>query len=139
MSKKIIRDGFVIAVTMIAINFILNFLISTVYPASQKIYENTTIFRSMTAPLSTLFFLYPFILAFAFAFIWDKSKKLFKDKSVCKRGFKFSLVYLFVAVIPMFLINFSSFNLPFWIVSTWSIMSYLNGLVSGLILAKLNK
>ena len=138
MNKKVFGKGILVGVAMAVVNLVLNLIMNAVYPASKAIYENNTIFRPMTDPLMGLFWLYPIVLGLAFACIYDKTKTLYKEESVTKKGLKFSLMYLFIAAIPAFFINFSSFNLPFGIVISWTLMSYLNGLVAGLILAKLD-
>ena len=139
MSKKILGYGLLAGIAMIVINFILNIIMNAIYPGSITIYENTEIFRSMNDPLMFLFWLYPLILGIGFAWIWNKSKKLFKAKHPCIRGLHFALIYLLVFAVPAFLINLGSFNLPILIVFTWTIMSFINGWVAGWVLAKLNK
>ena len=89
--KKILTTGVAAAVAMLVANMlILNPIFMVLFPEFQAIYENTNIFRSMDDPLMAMFFVYPILLALAFAWVWDKTKQLFTG-SVWQNGFHFSL------------------------------------------------
>ena len=135
--KKILWTGLVAGIAMALVNALLNPLLNVIFPWLKDAYMNP-VFRPWEDPIMMLFFLYPIVLGFALAFVWDKAKGLFK-KSVCRNGINFGLIYFCVAGIPGFLINFSSFNLPFSMILSWTIMGLINGLVAGCILAKINK
>lgn len=137
--KKILWTGLVAGGAMALVNMGLNFVMNAFMPQLQEAYMGNPVFRPWDDPIMMLFFLYPLVLGLALAYVWDKTKKLFTAKLPCKRGFDFAMIYFFVVVIPMFLINFSSFNLPFSMIMSWTIMSLINGLVAGIILARLNK
>ena len=119
-------------------NMLLNVIMNVLFPSLQKAYETNPIFRPWDDPLMMMFFLYPILLGLAFAFIWDKTKQLFQG-SIWKKGFNFGLVYFFLASVPMFVINLSSFKLPLSMILSWTIMSIFNGIIGGIVLAKINK
>ena len=96
------------------------------------------VFRPWEDPIMMLFFLYPIALGLALAWVWEKTKQLF-HKNYLNSGLTFGLIYFFVAGIPAFIINFSSFNLPFFMILSWTIMGLVDGLLAGIILARLNK
>ena len=136
--KKILWTGLLAAVAMIVVNMLLNPIFNALFPALQEQYEGNPVFRPWDDPVMMLFWLYPLALGIALAWIWDKTKQLFSGTIWCK-GVEFGLIFFFVYGLPAFLINFSSFNFPFVMILTWTIMSFLNGMVAGVVLAKLNK
>ncbi len=135
--KKIFWTGLIIGIAMAVVNMLLNPVLSAVFPVLKNAYM-ADVFRPWDDPIMMLFFLYPIILGFGLAWIWDKVKQLFTG-SVLKKGINFGTIYFLVLVLPTFLINFSSFNLPFVMILSWGIMGAVNGFVAGFILAKLNK
>ena len=136
--KKILWTGLVTGIVMLIGNMLLNPIINLVFPNLQAVYEGNAVFRPWDDPIMMLFFLYPIVLGFPLAWIWDKTKKLFK-KSIWVNGLNFGLIYLFIAGLPSFIINFSSFSLPIAMVGSWSAMGIVNGFVAGLVLARINK
>ena len=135
--KKIILTGLATGIAMQIVNMVLNPIFNALFPWLKDAYMNP-VFRPWEDPIMMLFFLYPIMLGFGLSFVWDKTKQLF-NKSACRNGINFGLIYFCVCGIPTFLINFSSFNLPLAMTSTWTIMGLVNGLVAGCVLAKLNK
>jgi len=135
--KKILWTGLAAGVAMLVVNFIINPLFNAIFPSLQDAYMNP-VFRPWDDPLMMLFFLYPILLGLALAFVWDKTKHLFK-KSPLQNGLNFGLIFFLVGGIPNFLINYSSFNLPLVMILTWTVMGLVNGLIAGFVLAKLNK
>jgi hypothetical protein len=136
--KKIIWTGLVAGVAMAIVNAALNPIFNALFPWLQDAYMNNPVFRPWDDPIMMLFFLYPILLGLALAYVWDKTKNLFKG-SVVNKGLNFGLIFFFVVGLPTFLINFSSFNLPLVMILSWTFMSLVNGFVAGFVLAKLNK
>ena len=130
--KKVVKYGLIAGILMAVSGMLLSFLFGIIFPSINAVYQDTMIFRAMNDPLMSLFWLYPIVLGFVFSFIWDKTRKLFKQKKVCKKAMSFAWMYFLVAAVPAFLINVSSFNLPILMVLTWTFMSFVNGLVGGL-------
>lgn len=135
--KKIFLSGLAAGIAMIITNMALNSIFNIIFPNLQKSYMNS-VFRPWDDPIMMLFFLYPIALGFGLSFVWDRTKKLF-PKSCCSAGMNFGLIYFAVSGIPSFLINFSSFNLPLVMILSWTIMGLVDGIVAGLVLAKVNK
>lgn len=135
--KKILWTGLLAGIAMVLVNMALNPLFYAVFPGLKESYMNP-VFRPWEDPIMMLFFLYPIALGFGLSFVWDKTKQLFK-KSACQNGINFGMMYFFVAGIPAFLINFSSFNLPLVMILTWTMMGLIDGVVAGCVLARLNK
>ena len=138
MSKKIFTSGLIVGVSLLVTNFIVSMILSKVFPGITAMYSNTEIFRQATDPLMLLFFVYPLALGLILAWAWSKGKKLFKGSSF-KRGANFGLVYALITIVPMLLVNISSFNLPVLMIFNWAFMSLVNGFLAGWLLVKLNK
>ena len=136
--KKVLWTGLVTGIAMLIGNFLLNPVFNLLFPTLQAAYEGNPIFRPWEDPIMILFFAYPLLLGFPLAWIWNKTKHLFK-KTTFINGLTFGLIYFFTAGLPSFLINFSSFTLPLTMILTWSIMGSVNGFIAGLVLAKVNK
>jgi hypothetical protein len=115
---------------MAVIGFIINIVVGLIYPSFQDIYNDTTIFIPMTSAQSILFWIYPIVLGIALAWLWT----MLKTTPV-----KFASIYFFIGAVPAFFINVGSFNLPVMMIFSWTVMSYLNGLVAGLIFSKMLK
>jgi hypothetical protein len=135
--KKIILPGIVTGVAMLVAGMAVSFLFMII-PAVAGDYANANLMRSWSDPLMSLFFLYPFVLGFAFAWVWNKTKNLFKG-NVVKRGFRFAVAYLIIATIPGMLISYSSFPTSFWTMLSWTVSGFADAFVAGIILAKMNK
>ena len=122
---------------MVIVNMALSPIFEAVFPGFKKAYMNP-VFRPWEDPIMMLFFIYPIALGFGLSFVWDRTKQLFKGNA-CWNGFNFGLIYFCVTGIPTFFINFSTFNLPFAMILSWTIMGLVDGMVAGCILARLNK
>jgi len=77
-------------------------------------------------------------IGFPLAFIWEKTKKQFGDCKI-QNALIFTLIFISTISLPTFFINYSSFNLPFAMILSWTLMSVVNGLTAGMILASVNK
>ena len=136
--KKILGTGLVAGIAMILVNMLLNPVLYAIFPGLKGAYENNVMFRPWEDPIMMLFFLYPIVLGLALAWVWDKTKQLFQG-SIWNKGLNFGLIYFFVSGLPAFFINFSSFKLPFVMILSWTIMGLVNGIVTGIVFAKINK
>jgi len=136
--KKILKEGVIVAVAMFLFNMLLNLVFNFLMPTLQEQYMDNPVFRPWDDPVMMLFWAYPLALGIAFAWVWSKTKKLFKG-TPCQRGWNFGLVYFFISGLPIFIINYSSFDLPFAMIFTWTLMSFFNGVVAGKVLARINK
>lgn len=136
--KKIVWTGLVAGIAMIVGNMIVNPIFNMLFPFLPDAYMDNPVFRPWEDPIMMLFFLYPIVLGLALAWVWDKTKQLFSG-SDCRKGMHFGLIFFFVSGLPAFLINYSSFNFPFIMILSWTVMSLVNGFVAGAVLARINK
>jgi hypothetical protein len=135
--KKILWTGLLTGIAMLFVNIAINPLFNIIFPSLKDAYMNE-FFRPWDDPIMMLFFAYPILLGFPLAFIWEKTKKQFGN---CKtqNALIFTLIFITTISLPTFFINYSSFNLPFTMILSWTLMSVINGLSAGLVLTSLNK
>ncbi len=116
--KKTLLTGLLAGIAMLLVNMAINPLFNLIFPSLNDAYMNE-VFRPWDDPVMMLFFAYPILLGFPLAYIWNKTKKLF-SKSILKNALIFTLIFAAVFSMPTFLINFSSFNLPFTMIISWT-------------------
>lgn len=131
--KRILLPGLLAGLAMAVLGFLLNFVFAWIFPTFQAIYTDTNIFLPMDGGRGLLFFVYPFVLGIGLAWLYALLSK------ESKNAFAFAWIYFVIAALPAFFINVGSFNVPVMMVLTWTIMSYLNGLVAGLLFSKMVK
>lgn len=136
--KKIFIPGLVAAfglfITCIAFGFLFHYL----FPSVKAEYENVQIFRQGDDTLMYIYFLQPFLLAFAMAWVWDRTRSLFNG-SIWKIAFYFSLVYWIVAIIPGMIMTLSSFKISVLMTITWTLSAFFQALAAMLIIIKMNR
>jgi len=137
--KKIILPGLLVGIAMLAVGFLFNFGFNELFPELAEMYENGAMFRPWEDPLMMLFFLHPFILGLAFAWVWNKTKTLFHAPCIGRRAFKFATVMFFLNILPGMWITFSSFQISLLLVGSWTISSCIQYFAAGLVLVKTNE
>ncbi len=135
--NKTIVSGIVAGVAMLVIGMIVNNAFMLL-PAVNADYHNVSLMRPFNDPLMWLFFAYPFVLGFALAWIWNKTKSLIKGKWI-NRGLKFGGTYWAITTIPGMLVSYSSFPISFLTIFAWTISGLVNALIAGMIFARMNK
>jgi len=135
--KKIILPGIIAGFLMLIAGILFNFLTNLAFPSIAKEYTSG-LMRPWSDPLMMIFFLYPFILSFVLAWAWDKSKKLFKG-SACRRGAMFALSIFLISSIPGMFVTYTSFNVSFGMVLSWTVSGLIYLLIAGCVFARMNK
>jgi len=138
MFKKVVWPGVLVGVIMLAVGMAMNYFMNFVFPSLQVEYETSGVFRPWDDPLMSLYFLYPIAIGLVLAWVWDKTKALFKG-SDSKRAINFALAYWILTSIPSVIINYSSFPISFLMIFSWLIIGLIYGLIAGFIFVKLNK
>jgi hypothetical protein len=136
--KKIVIPGIVAAIASLAATFALNYLFPLLWPSLTAEYENSGMFRPWSDPLMSLFFTQPFLLAMAMAWIWDKTKQLFKG-SLISNAFSFTLISFFVSNLPGMIMSYSSFKISLVMTLCWTISGFVQIFVAMLVIGKMNK
>jgi hypothetical protein len=135
--KKIILPGIVAGIVILILGMAINNLFMLI-PSVNADYNNFNIMRSWQDPLMLLFFIYPFVLGIALAWMWNISKGLFKG-SAWKRGTNFGWTYFIIATIPGMLISYISFPISLLTIISWAVSSLISAIAAGWIFAKMNK
>src|SRR3989338_1314481 len=136
--KKIIVHGIVAGIVMLIAGMVIGFVFNLIFPAIKMEYANANLFRAWSEPLMSLYFLYPFLLGIALSWVWNKTKSLFTNPVVWKRGKHFGLAYWLFTTIPAMVITYSSFRLSLGMIFVWLVSGLVQTVLGGIILAKLN-
>lgn len=120
--------------TAIFVGLLFNFI----FPLVKAEYENTHLFRRWDDSLMYIYFIQPFIMTFAFIWIWNRVKLMFSG-SVMHRAFLFTVLYLLVCTVPGMIMSVSSFNISVLMTVTWMLTSFFQVWVAMLIIIKMNK
>ncbi|MFA5947639.1 MAG: hypothetical protein WC806_01540 [Candidatus Gracilibacteria bacterium] len=137
--KKIFTSGLVAAVVMIALGMGVGYLFNAIFPSLVYEYNNVNIYRPWSDPLMMLYFLHPILLGFMLAWGWDKIKKIASGKTDLCKGVRFGFITFVILTIPGMLISYASFQISLLMILSWTIGSFVQLLIAGMIYAKMNK
>jgi hypothetical protein len=137
--KKIFIPGVVAGVVMLIAAMVVGLLTSLALPSMAKEYQNTNLFRSMSDPIMLLYFVYPFFLGVALAWVWDRTKGVIGEGSIWMRGGKFARAFWIVSALPGILMSYSSFPISLALALSWLLSSMVQLLCAGYIYARMNR
>jgi len=121
----------VVGIIVLIANQILGALLNVAFPSMSAEYAASPAFRAWSDPLMNLIFLYPFLTGVLGTYVWLRTRKSWKG------GADFGVVMgLFVAV-PTFIVYYSAYLVSPIMVLSWTLYSFVNVLVAGLALGKL--
>ncbi len=135
--KKVLISGLLAGLVMAVVGMLASRIFGVLFPQLNLEYENAFLFRPWSDPLMLLYFLCPFVLSMALAWIWDKTKVIVAGAGWAEKGVKFALAYWLVSLSGM-LISYSSFPISFFMVLSWTIVGLLQAICAGLVYAKIN-
>ncbi|MBU0527981.1 hypothetical protein KKE92_05850 [Candidatus Micrarchaeota archaeon] len=124
--------GLVTGIVLLISTMILSVLINAVFPYLNEEYEAPG-FRPFDDPIMALFFVYPIVLGIILTYLWIKTRKSWKS------GLEYGVAFGILLSVPMFIVNFSSFTFSLLMVGSWTIVGFLNPLIAGVLLEKLDK
>ena len=133
--KKFLIKGLIAGLLLLAINFAGLYITINYFPGLAEQYFSPVF--DMTGYKGVLYVLHPFIVSFALAWFWRRFKELFRG-SFWLRGLEVGLVYGAVAVLPSMWIIFTAFDISVSIVFSWFLYGILQGVVVGIIYAKIS-
>lgn len=84
-----------------------------------------------------MYFIHPFLVALALKYFWQRFRHMFKG-SIIKRGAEVGLIYGMIAVVPAMWLTFSGIAVSISLVATWILYGTLQGIIAGIIYAKVN-
>ena len=107
-ARKIIAGGFIGGIALLIVNFVISALVMLVAP-----YDALTLggMRPADDPLMLFFFVYPFVLSFAAAVVFDLVKDALPGPSSSK-GMTFGAMLFLIYTVPGVFITFTSMNYP---------------------------
>lgn len=137
--KNVIVAGLIAGFAMLILAMAVGMLMNAALPSVAKEYENTNLFRSWSDPIKSLYFLYPFFLGIALAWVWDKTKGVIGEGSIWLRGSRFARSFWIVSIIPGIVMSYSSFPVSLAMSLTWILSSLIQILCAGFIYARMIK
>jgi hypothetical protein len=135
--KKIIGPGILAGFLILIVLMGQSYSSSFLFPSIAKEYNNTNLYRPWSDPAMWVIFVYPFFSGIALAWIWDKTKNMFKGKNSSK-VVHFAFIYWIVAFVPAMIMIYSCMPVSLAVVSIWTVSGFIYGLIGGLIFSKLN-
>lgn len=135
MGKKIIFSGLAVGLVLLLLSVIALYGTAWLFPSLAVQYFDPTFDRqSDRAPF---YFAHPFVVGLALAWLWNRCKNIF-SVSIPGRGIRFGFSYWLVAVFPMMWLIYSAINVSLSLVVSWLIFGLIQGMVGGVLLAKMN-
>jgi hypothetical protein len=120
----------VIGLIMLITTMGLSNILAVVLPDVQSEYVNPA-FRPWDDPIMSLFFVYPISIGILLTYLWFKTRKSWKS------GLDFGITLALLLSIPSFLVNYSSFTFSLMMILSWTVMGFVNVLIAGFALEKL--
>jgi hypothetical protein len=134
-TKTVVVSGITAGIVVL----VLSMMISA---ASQALFRYNVLslagMRSVSDPVSLLFFLFPFVIALAVAILYDFTKKSFTGTTL-RKGIMLGLLGWIVYGIPSAFIVFSSMDYPIGFTVNSVVGSLIYMLGAGITITKLSK
>jgi hypothetical protein len=137
--KRILTPGLVAGLIMLVAAMLVGQLTTLSLPSLAGEYENTSLFRPWSDPVMSLYFLYPFFLGIALAWVWDRTKGVIGEGSLWVRGSRFARAFWVVSTLPGILMSYSSFPISLALALTWLLSSLIQLLCAGFVYARMNR
>jgi hypothetical protein len=122
-AKNIVIGGISAGFTLLILMVVSGFLVNLVLPADISQYGGM---RVMNDPIMTLFYLYPFVVAFATATVFDLVKGCLNGTQT-RKGLIFGTMLVCIMTIPSLYVMYTSLAWPVdFYISTgiWEIVSF---------------
>jgi len=133
--KKVITSGLIAGVFLFIISYGGLFLAIRFFPDFFVDYNNP-LFNS-DGSRDIMFYLHAFIISMALSWFWERFKGLFSGNFII-RGIEFGVVYALVSLLPVMWITFSAMDITIPMVSSWLFYGFIQAVIAGIILAKIN-
>lgn len=133
-----IKKGLLAGLAILVLGVVFNFVLEALIPSLANEYQNSALMRPWTDPLMIIFFAYPFILGIVASYFWNLLVKNFSGNAINK-AFQFARTYFIIATIPGMFISYTTFQVSFLMVLSWTILGFLEIFVAGFIFAKTGK
>jgi hypothetical protein len=137
--KRILTLGLVAGLVMLIVAMVVGRLTTLALPSIAQEYENTNLFRTWSDPIVYVYFLYPFFLGIALAWVWGKTKGIIGEGSLWVQGSRFARAFWLVSALPGILMTYSTFPISLAVALSWLLSSLVQLLCAGFVYAKMNK
>lgn len=133
--KKILMSGLVASIALLAFAYVCLMLMPVLLPKVAEEYFHPAFSRDESRIV--IYFVHPVVLAFALAWFWNRFKDLFTG-SLIFRGIEFGFVYGIISTLPIMILTYSAMDVSLTVVSTWLLYGFFQGVIAGLIFARMH-
>jgi len=133
--RRFLLSGILGGVAIWIIGIILSIVVMQIWPFDVLALGGM---RAIGDPIMLLYFLHPFVLAFALSYIYPMLEKNFKG-SYMDKGKCFGIAMWIVVSIPSAFLVYSSMNYPIGFTVQSVVGSLLYMLAAGIVIARINK
>ncbi len=133
--KKVITAYVAAVVALLAFSYLALILSIRLLPGIAEQYFDPI--YSSSEKRTILYFVHPFIVALALKYFWQRFRHMFRGNWFL-RGCEVGLIYGAIAVLPAMWITFSGISVSVTIIATWIAYGFVQGMIAGVIYAKVN-
>ena len=134
-AKKIVVSGIAAGVAILVISMVVSYAFQAIF--SYDVLKLSGM-RAVNDPIMVLFFLFPFVLAFAMAIVYSHVERSLKGNYI-EKGKTFSLLMWLAYSVPSAFIVFSSMDYPIGFTVSSLVGGIIYMLAGGIIIAKLQE
>lgn len=133
-----LRDRFAssiaVGITMFAVGLLFHILGPLIAPSLEQQYKNRDLFRDWNGWTSTYMLMHPFLLAPVFSAVFLLLQKTSGVPSGVGDGFIYGAGVFCVGSLPIFLLVYASFQVPFAVIALWVVQNLCQYLAAGIAL-----
>lgn len=133
--NKYISSALAAGITLLIFSFMALFATINFLPEYSSYFYTDVFWPSGVRAI--MFYAHPFILSFALAWFWHRFKDQLSGPPPI-RGLELGLIYLFIAIVPMMWMTFSSMDLNPSKIFSWSIYGFMQASIAGYVMARIN-
>ena len=133
--KNVLIPGIIAGIVILVVSTITSYFTQMLFSYNVLTLDGI---RAVNDPIMMLFFLYPFVLGLAIAYLYDFAKTSFKGNAL-QKGVSLGFIAWIVSAIPSAFVVFTSMTYPMGFTVDMVIGSLISMLVAGLVIAKLSK
>lgn len=140
--RKILGNGILAGILILIVSGAVDWIFRQIFPILVEQYSNLNLFRSMSDPMMSWYFAYPFILGIVLAWWWNLAKSNIVcniTSRACGKGMRFGMMYFFIAVVPGMFVTYVSMQVSFLMILSWSVGGLLSAIAAGLLFSRINK
>jgi hypothetical protein len=133
--NKILSAGAIAAAVLLALAFLSIKVLPIVLPAVAEEYYKPVFINDETRNL--FYFVHPVILAFALSWFWNRFKGVLNGNWLMQ-ALEMGFIYLIVATLPAMIIIYSAIDVSLITIGTWLLYGFIQGIVAGVVFARMH-